>query len=139
MKYFCLPLLFLLFNTVSCNAAQPVKQQDIKNEKLKAYKFLGCMYSDSYFPKFLVDKGKVILIELCLQIEKTQPKSLQELYKLTHASTKKFNALQDEFDKHNSEIETAARECIALDFEFIAKAYGFDKADIEELIAPREW
>lgn len=139
MKYFCLPLLLLLFNSVSCNSTPLVKQEDIKNEKLKAYKFLKCMYSDSYFPKFLVDKGKAILIELCLQIEKTQPKNLAELYKLTHTSTKKFNALQDEFYKNNSEIETAARECIALDFEFIAKEYGFDKADVEELIAPREW
>ena len=33
---------------------------------------------------------------------------------------------------------TAARECIASEFYNIATAYGFE-ADIEELIAPREW
>ncbi|MPN01681.1 hypothetical protein SDC9_148892 [bioreactor metagenome] len=36
-------------------------------------------------------------------------------------------------------METAARECIAADFEAIAKAYGFEDADVEELIALREW
>jgi hypothetical protein len=38
-----------------------------------------------------------------------------------------------------SEIETAAREAIAHDFDVIAGAYGFADADIEELIATRDW
>ena len=38
-----------------------------------------------------------------------------------------------------SEIETAARDCIAVDFEFISKSYGFIEADVEELIATRDW
>jgi len=46
--------------------------------------------------------------------------------------------LQEEFYENDSEIETAARECIAMDFEFIAKSYGFE-ADSEELIATRDW
>ena len=45
---------------------------------------------------------------------------------------------QNEFFENNSEIETGARECLAMDFEFVAKTYGYD-ADIEELIATREW
>ena len=113
-------------------------QDAINNEKLKSYAFLKCMYDDAYFPKFLVDKGKSILVELCLEIEATQPKNLDELYKLTHASTEKFNNLEDEFYKNDSEIETAARECIGENFEFIATSYGF-KADREELIATRNW
>jgi hypothetical protein len=36
-------------------------------------------------------------------------------------------------------IEAAARESIGEEFWFIAKAYGFDDADQEELIAPRKW
>ena len=60
------------------------------------------------------------------------------LYALTHAATEEFNALAEEFEENDSELETAAREAIAEDFEWIAKAYGFD-ADIEELIAPRDW
>lgn len=113
-------------------------QNAIKNEQVKSHEFLKDMYQDDYFPDFLVDKGKAILIELCLQIESQKPANLEELYKLTHTSTDKFNDLGEEFYENDSELETAARESIAADFEFIAKAYGFE-ADIEELIATRDW
>jgi len=113
-------------------------QADIKNEALKEYSFLKDMYRDSYFPDFLVDKGKQILVELCIQIEKENPKTLEDLYKLTHAATDKFNDLENEFGENESEIETAARESIAEDFGFIAKAYNYE-ADVEELIATRDW
>lgn len=96
------------------------------------------MYDDYYFPNHLVDKGKSILVNLCFEIETKQPKTLQDLYTLTHLATEKFNDLQEEFYENDSEIETAARESIAEDFEFIANSYGFD-ADIEELIATRDW
>jgi len=115
-----------------------MSQDDIKNEALQNYSFLEDMYRDPYFPNFLVDKGKKILVDLCLQIEKENPKDLSELYTLTHAATNKFNDLENEFGENGSEIETGARESIAMNFEFIAKAYGFD-ADIEELIATRYW
>jgi hypothetical protein len=61
------------------------------------------------------------------------------LYELTHAATEQFNDLAEQFYDANSEIETVAAECIALDFEFIARAYGFENADLEELIATRDW
>ncbi|WP_033369808.1 DUF5713 family protein [Hymenobacter norwichensis] len=114
------------------------KQEDLKNELVRSYSFLKEMYEDSYFPSKLVDKGKAILVGLCFKIEQEQPKSLNELYELTHAATDKFNDLQEEFFDADSEIETGAREAIAEDFAFVAKAYGFE-ADIEELIATREW
>ncbi len=114
------------------------KQENLNNEVLKAYSFLKCMYDDAYFPKHLVDKGKDILVDLCFQIETKQPKSLDALYELSHAATDKFNDLEEEFDNNDSEIETGARECIGLNFYFVATAYGFD-ADMEELIATRNW
>ena len=114
-------------------------QKEIKNQELANYSFLSGMYQDSYFPTYLVDKGKNILINLCLEIEKTNPKTLTELYKLTHNATRQFNALAYEFDANGSEIETVAREVIALDIEFIARSYNFPHADVEELIAPRDW
>lgn len=120
------------------NDKNMINQEDLTNEKLKEYKFLECMYSDSYFPKFLVDKCKAILLKLCHDIEAENPSNLEELYRLTHASTNDLNDLQDDFDQNGSEIETGARECLAVNFEFISQAYGFD-ADAEELIATREW
>jgi len=96
------------------------------------------MYIGDYFPEFLVDKCKYVLINLCYEIENNTPRNLDELYELTHQATQYINDLEDEFFENDSEIETEAAECIALDFEYIAKSYGFE-ADIEELIATREW
>jgi hypothetical protein len=114
------------------------QQADLQNEAARKYAFLEEMYDDSYFPDHLVDKGKAILVGLCFAIEQQQPQDLAALYALTHAATDDFNELQEEFYEADSEIETAARDCIATDFQFVATAYGFE-ADIEELIATRDW
>jgi hypothetical protein len=105
---------------------------------LAGYEFLADMYRDGYFPNDLVDKGRSILIRLCEAIEDQKPASLEGLYRLTHAATEEFNDLAAEFEAHDSEIETVAREAIGADVAAISSAYGFD-ADIEELIAPRDW
>ena len=110
----------------------------IHNEKLSQYTFLDEMQRDSYFPSHLVAKGQQLLAALCESIEAQAPADLDALYALTHATTLAFNALGEEFEDEGSEIETAARDNIGGDIAFIAAAYGFD-ADIEELIAPREW
>ncbi len=110
----------------------------IRNEKLKDCPLLKGMYSDGYFPKFLVDKGKDILIQLCETIEAHQPKDDESLFQLTHAATEEFNVLGEEFEENDSELETNAREVIGENFDFIVKAYGFN-VDIEEVIAPRDW
>lgn len=54
-------------------------------------------------------------------------------------TTDQFNELAEEFYEEDSEIEIVARECIAEDFGVIADEYGFEDADIEELIATRDW
>lgn len=100
--------------------------------------FLKDMYEDGYFPDFLVDKIKAILISLCEKIEEVKPTSLEQLYKLTNESTELINDLAEEFEDNDSELETAARESIAESFEIIAQTYNFE-ADIEELIANRDW
>ena len=134
--------LLLWVTLTSCSSTNSndkiIEQTELASVKIKDHVFLECMYQDSYFPTFLVDKCKNILLELCQEIEIKKPDRLKDLYKLTHAATNQLNALQDEFLEHDSEIETGARECLALDFEFISKAYGFE-ADVEELIATREW
>jgi len=115
-----------------------MNQNDLKNETLKHYSFLSDMYSDGYFPNFLVDKVKMVLLQFCKKIEKETPQNLDELYVLSHAATELINDLENEFHEADSEIETVARDTIGVDFEFIAKTYNFD-ADIEMLIAPRDW
>jgi len=135
----------LISTLASCTFSKPgsfnntkIAQTELKNSITKKYVFLDCMYQDSYFPEFLVDKCRNILLKLCYDIETNKPKNTDELYKLTHSSTIELNNLQDEFFAYNSEIETGARECLAINFEFIADSYGFE-SDIEELIATRKW
>jgi len=128
--------IFLMATLMACNSSK--SQIELTNLKTKDYVFLDCMYQDAYFPTFLVDKCKTIFLNLCFEIETKKPNNLDALYKLTHVSTNKLNGLQNEFYEYNSEIETGARECFAENFEFVANAYRFD-ADLEELIATREW
>lgn len=97
------------------------------------------MYGDAYFPQFLVDKIKVILLELCEEIEREQPDDHESLLKLTHAATGRINELEGEFEENDSELETGAREAMAAEFDFIVRSYGFTDLDIEEVIAPRDW
>lgn len=110
----------------------------MKNKELQAHRFLQTMFDDQYYPDFLVEKGSQILVRLCAAIETEQPKDDAGVYKLTHAATEEFNALAEEFDEHDSEIETVARDAIGLEFERIAEAYGY-ALDGEQLIAPRDW
>jgi|VirMetMinimDraft_7_1064189.scaffolds.fasta_scaffold205812_2 hypothetical protein len=115
-----------------------MNQKELKNETIKNYSFLTGMYSDAYFPNVLVDKVKDILLTFCKEIEEQEPANLDELYKLSHAATDQINDLEEAFYEAGSEIETAARDTIGMDFEFIANTYNFD-ADVEMLIATRDW
>lgn len=110
----------------------------ITNSKLTGYKFLKDMYKDGYFPDFLVDKCKQILVDLSVQIETKKPSTDAELFELTHAATERINDLAEEFEDNDSELETGAREALGEDFAFIVEAYGFE-VDIEDVIAPRDW
>ncbi|BAJ32633.1 MULTISPECIES: DUF5713 family protein [Kitasatospora] len=111
----------------------------ITNERLAGYEFLHPMRGDGYYPARLVAKGGDILHALCERIEAQPPSGLDELYELTQAATEEFNLLDEEFHAAGSEIETVAREAIAADFDHLAQAYGYADADVEELIANREW
>jgi hypothetical protein len=109
------------------------------NNALASYAFPRGLYNDPYYPDHVLDKGKAILLRLCERIEAERPADLAALYVLTQAATEEFNDLESEFDEAGSGIETVAREEIAESFWAIADAYGFADADIEQLIATRDW
>jgi len=111
----------------------------IQNEQAKKYPFLAELYLDDYFPDNLIDKAKDILVQLCVDIEAQNPPALEDFYTLTHAATEQFNQLAEEFVAQESEIETSAREAIAVDMTMISLFYGFEDADAEEMIANRDW
>ena len=77
----------------------------LDNAIMNNYAFLLEMYEDSYFPEELVRKGEDILRELCLQIEQQKPQDLEQLYRLAHAATERFNDLQQEINECDRQIE----------------------------------
>lgn len=111
----------------------------VTNQTIVNHGFLKGMYSDSYFPDPVVDLGVAVLLRLCERVEAERPADLAALYALTAVATEEFNALEEDFAAAGSEIETVAREVIAEDFLFVATAYGFADADMEELVAWRDW
>ncbi len=111
----------------------------VSNQQVTAHPFLKGLYGDDYYPDHVLDKGKEILLRLCERIETERPDGLAALYVLTQAATGEFNDLQADFEEADSDIETVAREEIAEGFWFVAQAYGFTDADVEELIATRDW
>jgi hypothetical protein len=109
----------------------------IQNKKVSEHTFLQSMLADTYFPKHLVGKGQDLLHQLAERIEREAPEG-KAVYELTRDTAEAFNELQKEFWEAGSDIETAAREAIGSDVEFVLKTYGYD-VDIEEVIANREW
>lgn len=111
----------------------------ITNQQVAGREFLRALYPSDYFPDHLLDKGRDILLRLCARIEAERLTDLAGLYALTVGATLEFNTLQDEFWAAGSEIETMARDVIAGDFAFVVSAYGFAEADLEEVVAERDW
>lgn len=111
----------------------------LKNPAMANRAILQEMYDDSYFPDPLVDQLKQLFVTLCEGLESDPPQDLDALYARTHAVTEEINDLQNAFADAGSEIETGAREALGAEFAFVAAAYGFEDADIEELIATRDW
>lgn len=109
------------------------------NLKVDPTKLLPGMYRDGYFPDFLVDKVRDVILVACREIEAEKPSTLEELYVITGRATEKINDLQEDFEENDSEIETAARDDIAVTFGYVAKTYGFPDADLEDLVADRDW
>ncbi|MEZ4452548.1 MAG: DUF5713 family protein [Nannocystaceae bacterium] len=106
----------------------------IADPTLRAHTFLAEMIADSYFPRALIADGQRILVELCEAIERERPADGEGIYALTRAATERFNELCDVYE----EIETAAREAIAGDFDRILRTYGY-AIDLEEAISDRDW
>ena len=101
------------------------------------YKLLDEMYQDDYYPAFLVDKVKDELQKVIdlLESGETDTEAVQETL---DEAVSGINDLQEEFDEHDSEIETVARECIAANVAYILEWFDIP-IDTEEAIRERDW
>ena len=101
------------------------------------FEYLKDMYEDEYFPDFLVDKVKELIKQTVSFIEEGNH-SKDEIQASFDQMTVGINQLAEEFDEHDSEIETVARESIGETVDNILKYFNID-IDIEEAIRERDW
>lgn len=103
----------------------------------KTYVLLEDMRSDSYFPGFLVDKVENLIVPVIFALEQGET-DLHSLQVKFDEMTLAINALQDEFEENDSEIETVARDSIGVTVDYILKWFGIDM-DVEDAIRERDW
>ncbi len=101
------------------------------------YILLNDMYDDGYFPDFLVDKVKELILELIVYLEMGEKDNLKIQEKLDEM-TLAINDLEEEFDENDSEMETVARESIGASVAYVLQWFGI-QIDIEDAIRERDW
>ena len=101
------------------------------------YKLLEEMYSDGYFPDFLVDKIKALILKVIALLEKGE-RDVKKIQKAFDKMTVGINKLEKEFEKNDSELETVARDSIGATVEYILRWFEID-IDVEDAIAERDW
>jgi hypothetical protein len=101
------------------------------------YVLLEDMVNDDYYPKFLVEKIKVLILSIISLLEngETDKDIIQNrLDEMTVA----INDLQEEFDENDSEIETIARDSIAVTIGHIMEWFNI-AIDMETALRERDW
>ena len=101
------------------------------------YKLLDEMYQDEYYPDFLVDKVKEELQKVIHLLESGET-DIEAVQETLDEAVCGINDLQEEFDEHDSEIETVARDCIGVTVAYILEWFDIP-IDIEEAIRERDW
>lgn len=103
----------------------------------KNYRLLKDMYSDGYFPDFLVDKVKD-LIQSVIDFLETGERDLDKIQARFDEMTLAINDLEEEFENNDSEIETVARDSIGETVRYILEWFDID-IDVEDAIGERDW
>ena len=98
---------------------------------------VGLLSQGDVIARRLVDKVKDELQKVIdlLESGETDTETVQETLDEAVCG---INDLQEEFDEHDSEIETVARECIAATVAYILEWFGIP-IDTEEAIRERDW
>lgn len=82
------------------------------------YILLEEMYDDGYFPNFLVNKIKGLIEEIITYLEAGET-DIERIQQKLDDMTVGINDLQEEFEENDSEIETVARDSIAVTVEYV--------------------
>ncbi len=103
----------------------------------KNYVLVKDMYKDDYFPNFLVDKVKNLILDLIAYLEMGE-QDITKIQGKCDEITLAINDLDEEFYENDSELETVARESIGASVEYVLKWFEIP-IDCEEAIRNREW
>jgi predicted nuclease with TOPRIM domain len=95
------------------------------------------MYEDPYYPKFLVDDLKSLLLRLVEYLYE-QGRSREEIQEKFDETTININNLQERFHDNDSEIDDVASDCLKIDVEYILKYFALDLT-VEEALRERAW
>lgn len=103
----------------------------------ETYILLRAMAGDSYYPSFLVEKVEET-IQPVIRLLESGETDLEVIQDKLDEMTLAINDLEEEFEAHDSELETAARESIAETVEYILEWFQID-IDTETAIRERDW
>ena len=103
----------------------------------KNYVLVKDMYDDDYFPNFLVDKVKNLILDLIAYLEMGE-QDITKIQEKCDEITLAINDLDEEFYENDSELETVARESIGASVEYVLNWFEIP-IDCEEAIRNREW
>ena len=101
------------------------------------YQLLQEMYEDDYFPVFLVDRVKMLILPVIELLENGE-REMAVIQGALDTMTLGINDLCEVFEENDSEIETCARESIAQTVMDILAWFDIE-IDIEDALAEREW
>ncbi len=101
------------------------------------YVLLEEMATDSYYPPFLVEKVRE-QIRPVIQLLESGERSHNRIQDALDRMTQGINHLEAEFEENDSEIETVARDSIAVTVDYILHWFGID-IDTETALRERDW
>ncbi len=103
----------------------------------RAYKYLKDMYADKYYPKVLVDRVRAELERIVAWLE-MGPHDADEVQAEFDRMTKAINELAVVFEENDSDIETNARNAIAIDVINIIKYFELP-IKVDRALRLRTW
>jgi len=103
----------------------------------ESYVLLKEMVNDGYFPDFLVEKVKAQMVPVIALLESGET-DVEVIQGKLDEMTEGINGLQEEFEENDSEIETVARDSIAVTIGYILDWFGIP-IDMETALGLRDW
>lgn len=103
----------------------------------KQYILLEQLYEDSFYPQYMLDKIKLMLLDFIFYIEEN-PTGITDVGNKIFELVEEVKSMQDEFIAEESEFDALAKETLLRDIEYIIKWYHLP-VNLEKELTKREW